>query len=260
MPQTVATPDWLLRPEAGLCPCGCIGKRRRESFVAKTIAGAGGVLQAALFSEDVARVPGLLQRLDARAKVVALVGLLIGVGLVHHVSVLLVAYLVTLALARASRAPARVLRAARVAVHPDLHRDHRAAGHARRDHAGRGRDPAAVRSRHHAPGTGGGGDDHDPRRDVDLARAAGDADDAVGAPAGRRPRARRAARVRARARDGLPVPVRAARGGPGHVRRPAGARDRAGARHAAAAARSSAPPPAPCSARPTCSRTRCTRR
>ena len=105
MPQTVATPDWLLRPEAGMCPCGCIGRRRRASFVAKTIAGAGGVLQAALFSEDVARVPGLLQRLDARAKVVALVGLLLGVGLVHHLGVLVAAYLATLLLARASALP-----------------------------------------------------------------------------------------------------------------------------------------------------------
>jgi len=105
MPQTVATPDWLLRPEAGLCPCGCLGRRRRASFVAKTIAGAGGVLQAALFSEDVARVPGLLQRLDARAKVVALVGLLLGVGLVHHLGVLIAAYLATLVLARASALP-----------------------------------------------------------------------------------------------------------------------------------------------------------
>jgi cobalt ECF transporter T component CbiQ len=105
MPDTVATPAWLLRPEPGLCPCGCVGKRRRGSFVAKTIAGAGGVLQAALFSEDVAREPGLLQRLDARAKVVLLVALLIGVGLVHHVAVLVAAYLATLALARASALP-----------------------------------------------------------------------------------------------------------------------------------------------------------
>jgi cobalt/nickel transport system permease protein len=102
MPQTVPTPDWLLRPQAGLCPCGCIGKRRRESFVAKTIAGAGGVLQAALFSEDVARERGLLQRLDARVKALALVALLVGVGLVHNLELLVAAYLATIVLARAS--------------------------------------------------------------------------------------------------------------------------------------------------------------
>ena len=102
MAAPVSTPAWLLQPEAGLCPCGCIGRRRRESFVAKTIAGVGGVLQAALFSEDVARVPGLLQRLDARVKVLALVTLLVAVGLVHDLALLVVAYLATVALARAS--------------------------------------------------------------------------------------------------------------------------------------------------------------
>lgn len=103
--QPLITPQWLLQPEVGLCPCGCIGKRRKGSFVAKTIAGAGGVLQAALFSEDVARSRGLLQRLDARAKALALVGLLVAVGLVHNVAVLLAAYAGTLALARASALP-----------------------------------------------------------------------------------------------------------------------------------------------------------
>jgi cobalt ECF transporter T component CbiQ len=101
----VTTPQWLLQPEVGLCPCGCIGKRRKGSFVAKTIAGAGGILQAALFSEDVARTRGLLQRLDARAKALALIGLLVAVGLVHHVTVLLAAYAGTLVLARASALP-----------------------------------------------------------------------------------------------------------------------------------------------------------
>jgi cobalt ECF transporter T component CbiQ len=102
MPAPVATPQWLLQPEVGLCPCGCIGRRRRESFAAKTIAGVGGVLQTALFSEDVARVPGLLQRLDARVKVLALVTLLVAVGLVHDLALLVVAYLATVVLARAS--------------------------------------------------------------------------------------------------------------------------------------------------------------
>ena len=105
MTAAVETPAWLLTPELGLCPCGCIGKRRRGSFVAKTIAGAGSVLQSALFSEDVAKAPGLLQRLDARAKLVSLIGLLIAVALVRHVPVLLAAYAGALLLALASRLP-----------------------------------------------------------------------------------------------------------------------------------------------------------
>ncbi len=63
------------------------------------------MLQAALFSEDVARMPGLLQRLDARVKVLALVGLLVAVGLVHNVEVLVAAYLATVVLAAPRRSP-----------------------------------------------------------------------------------------------------------------------------------------------------------
>ena len=97
------TPQWLLQGEVGLCPCGCIGKRRKGSFVEKTIRGATGLLQQALFNDDVARQPGLLQRLDPRAKLVSLIVLLVAAALVRHIPVLIAAYAVTLALAVASR-------------------------------------------------------------------------------------------------------------------------------------------------------------
>jgi cobalt ECF transporter T component CbiQ len=97
------TPQWLLQGEAGLCPCGCIGKRRKGSFVEKTIRGATGLLQQALFNDDVAKQPGLLQRLDPRAKLVSLIVLLVAAALVRHIPVLIAAYAVTLALAVASR-------------------------------------------------------------------------------------------------------------------------------------------------------------
>jgi cobalt ECF transporter T component CbiQ len=98
-----ATPDWLTRPELGLCPCGCIGRRRKGSFVEKTMTGAAGVLRAAMLSDDTATGPGLLQRVDARVKVLALLASLVTAGLVHHVAVLAAMYVVTLALAVASR-------------------------------------------------------------------------------------------------------------------------------------------------------------
>ncbi|MGI5240966.1 cobalt ECF transporter T component CbiQ [Dactylosporangium sp. CA-139066] len=98
----MTTPAWLLEPELGLCPCGCIGKRRKGSFVAKTLAGATGVLRQAIFSEDIAKSPGLLQRLDPRVKLVTMVGLLIVVGLVHSLPILAGAYVATVALAVAS--------------------------------------------------------------------------------------------------------------------------------------------------------------
>jgi len=60
-----------------------------------------------LFGEDVARKPGLLQRLDPRVKVVSLLGLLVAAALVHHVPVLLGLYGLTLLLAAASQVSLR---------------------------------------------------------------------------------------------------------------------------------------------------------
>jgi cobalt ECF transporter T component CbiQ len=97
-----ATPDWLLRGEVGLCPCGCIGRRRKGSFVEKTLNGGAGVLRQAMFSDDTAARPGLLQRLDPRVKVVSLLGLLVTAALVRHIPVLAAMYLGTLLLAAAS--------------------------------------------------------------------------------------------------------------------------------------------------------------
>jgi cobalt/nickel transport system permease protein len=103
MSAPAATPAWLLAPEVGLCPCGCIGTRRREGFVERTISGAAGLLRQAMFSEDVASGRGLLQRLEPRVKVVALFGLLVVAAFVRHIPVLLGMYAATLALAAASK-------------------------------------------------------------------------------------------------------------------------------------------------------------
>ena len=103
--MTTTTPAWLLEREVGLCPCGCIGKRRKGGFVTKTISSAAGMLQQAMFAEDAAAQRGLLQRLDARVKVLSLVGLLVVVSLVHHVWLLGLAYAATLVLAGLSRLP-----------------------------------------------------------------------------------------------------------------------------------------------------------
>ncbi|RKS75223.1 cobalt/nickel transport system permease protein [Motilibacter peucedani] len=104
-PVATRTPDWLLQGEVGLCPCGCIGRRRKGSFVEKTLTGGAQLLRQVMFSEDVAARGGLLQRLDPRTKLVSLFVLLVAVGLVHNVGVLLAAYAVTLVLAAASRLP-----------------------------------------------------------------------------------------------------------------------------------------------------------
>ena len=100
-----ATPEWLVRPEVGLCPCGCIGKRSKGSFLEKTLVGASGVVRQAMFAEDIANQQGLLQRIEPRAKVITLFGLLVAAAFVRHIPVLLALYLGTLVVAAASRIP-----------------------------------------------------------------------------------------------------------------------------------------------------------
>lgn len=98
-------PDWLVQRELALCPCGCVGRRRKGAFLEKTLTGAAGLLRTAMASEDTAMRKGMLQRLDPRLKLVAALVLLVAVGLVHHVPVLLAAYAGTLVLAAASGLP-----------------------------------------------------------------------------------------------------------------------------------------------------------
>ncbi len=97
-----SAPSWLLESELGLCPCGCIGKRKKGSFVEKTIGGASGLMRQAMFSEDMAAQPGLLQRIEPRIKLLTLLGLLVSAAFVRHIPVLVAMYAMTLALAAAS--------------------------------------------------------------------------------------------------------------------------------------------------------------
>ena len=42
--QGTATPAWLVQGEVALCPCGCIGKRKKGSFVEKTLNGGTALM------------------------------------------------------------------------------------------------------------------------------------------------------------------------------------------------------------------------
>ena len=99
MSERPPTPPWLTRPEVGLCPCGCIGKRTNGNYVSKTITGAAGVMQHAVFADDLSRAPGILQRIDPRVKLGGLLALLITTSLTHNIAVLVGLYAVTLVLA-----------------------------------------------------------------------------------------------------------------------------------------------------------------
>jgi cobalt ECF transporter T component CbiQ len=101
----VTTPQWLLERETALCPCGCIGKRRKGSYIEKTLRGSAGLLRQVMFSDDVARQEGFLQRVDPRAKVIGFLGLLVAASFVHNPWMLLACYLATLLLAAVSGLP-----------------------------------------------------------------------------------------------------------------------------------------------------------
>jgi len=79
------------------------GKRVKPGFVEKTIAGITNNIEQAIFSEENARRPGLLQRRDPRIKVAAFVALVVAAGLSRSLPVLLAAYALVLALAALSR-------------------------------------------------------------------------------------------------------------------------------------------------------------
>jgi cobalt/nickel transport system permease protein len=100
-----ATPQWLLQNELAMCPCGCLGRRRKGSFVEKTLTGSADLLRQVMFSEDLARRRGLLQRIDPRVKLIGLLVLLVALGLVHNAIVLVAAYVISLVLATASGLP-----------------------------------------------------------------------------------------------------------------------------------------------------------
>ena len=88
-------------------------RRRRKSFVERTIAGLADALERALYAEELARADGLLQRLDPRVKVVGLLALVVATALAHNIVVIAGLFAVALALALLSRVPIRTL-AARV--------------------------------------------------------------------------------------------------------------------------------------------------
>lgn len=99
---TDATPDWLLYREAALCPCGCIGKRRKGSYVEKTLTAGTDVLRQVMFSDETSAQPGLLQRVDPRVKIAVMFGLLVVGAFLRSIPALLVLYAATLVLAAVS--------------------------------------------------------------------------------------------------------------------------------------------------------------
>lgn len=99
----MATPDWLLTGTvAAPCRCTAVSRPGRGRFIEKTIQEGVDLLRNAIFSEEVARRPGFLQRRDPRVKVVALLALLVVGASSGRFLPLVLVHALALALARAS--------------------------------------------------------------------------------------------------------------------------------------------------------------
>lgn len=77
----------------------------RNNFVGKTLAGLTEAIKQAIFAERYARLPGLLQGLDPRGKIITFLALLIATAITRRLTVMAAIYLLTIALALASRIP-----------------------------------------------------------------------------------------------------------------------------------------------------------
>ena len=77
----------------------------RSSFIERTLVDINHTLEQSVFAERTARQPGLLQRLDARLKILAVLLVLLAVGLSHSLPVILGLYFLALVLAFFSRIP-----------------------------------------------------------------------------------------------------------------------------------------------------------
>lgn len=111
-----SVPAWLLVPEPHAPAYEPNGRRRARGFLDATTDQTARVLRRVVVADETAARPGLLQRLDPRTAVVAMLTVLVGLALVHHALVLLVAWAVVVGLALASRVPLGDLGRAWVAV------------------------------------------------------------------------------------------------------------------------------------------------
>ncbi len=96
-------PDWLLNSgKIGMCPCECIGKRKKGSFLEKTINDIARLLKEVIFFEDIAFQNGFLQKLDPRVKIISLIVLILTSTLLHNMFILAIIYLISCILAKIS--------------------------------------------------------------------------------------------------------------------------------------------------------------
>lgn len=88
-------------------PLAISGRRSRRGWFEKTLEDIIGALESAVFAEEMALQPGLWQDLDARAKVVAAIALILSASLASTIPTLVALYVLALVLAAGGRIPLR---------------------------------------------------------------------------------------------------------------------------------------------------------
>ncbi|NBU93382.1 MAG: cobalt ECF transporter T component CbiQ [Actinobacteria bacterium] len=102
MNQTGVWPEWLTDTSPTNFKVGK-ADRKKGDVIANTLFASASLLRQVMFGEEVASQKGFLQRFDARAKLLGMFSLLIAVAYVRNVIVILIAYLLTLLLAKSSK-------------------------------------------------------------------------------------------------------------------------------------------------------------
>lgn len=92
-------PLWLQENELFLCKCGCLGVRKKQGFLQKTIRDILSFLRDSVFSEGIANYQGYLQRLDPRVKLGILLFTLIIINVLTHLALLWGFYLIVIVIA-----------------------------------------------------------------------------------------------------------------------------------------------------------------
>jgi cobalt ECF transporter T component CbiQ len=84
-------------------------RKKRGSFVERTLASLVSNTEHALFAEEIAQADGLLQKLDPRVKIVGLLALILAATLARNIFTILFIFAVAVSLAVLSRVPIRIL-------------------------------------------------------------------------------------------------------------------------------------------------------
>ncbi len=98
-------PNWLLLPQSAAKSMAPHTRRMRPTFLAKSLHTFAGMAEEMLLAESTARADGMLQRLDARVKIVCCLALVTVVSTMKHWPAVALLYVFALAIGAASGVP-----------------------------------------------------------------------------------------------------------------------------------------------------------